>query len=272
MKKIINTLISLFLINGAMAQDIRTLNVLYNHQESTNWCWAACCQSVLAYYGQIIAQCDVAETARVLDYRVVNQYRGPRFGGTYCCNLNNGCNCTNYMDSCTFSAGSISLILKYYGIMKNYSVESPISYDVIKNEINSWRPVVFQWAWVAGGGHFLVIRGYNTSNNLINYIDPNDGYQTMTYQWVVSNSLSSWIKTLVFQTNPSCGHSQSYFSQPITNDITSSETDYIEISSSISNNANVNINFGKECLINNGFGIATGSSLTILPSSTLNCN
>jgi hypothetical protein len=81
-----------------------------------------------------------------------------------------------------------------------------------------------------------------------------------------------WTATLVLTTQPPCGKSDSYCTEPITTSITCAETDYIEISSSINNNVNVDITFGKECILNSGFEIAIGSSLTITPNPILICN
>lgn len=289
MKKIIKTIIFLFLFTSAYAQDRRILDVNMLYQEKSNWCWDASSQMILDYYNISLTQCEIAEIARVIDERnyhihYPNSTSPNHFGTLNCCSTNNYCNKANGLYTTVLSApgskGGVNTILDSLNIA-NSKINSYLSLSNVKNEINSWNPFIIRWGWYGTNqGHAVVCKGYDGNYLYINDPDILDnhpgGSSIKNYDWVVENAGEiyhhQWTSTLVLDTQPSCGHSMSWFTQPITTNISCSETDYIEISSSISNNTNVNISFGKECLLNIGFEIATGSSLSIMPNSTLNCN
>ena len=279
MKKIINIAFILLLSISVKAQDTRILDVSMIYQEQTYWCWAACTQMIFDYYGISLEQCEIAEIARILDY-TYNPY--PRFGGSNCCNPNNGCNRKNSFTNYVFSYGSIQAILDSLSISSS-KIGSNLQLSEIKSEIDAWEPFIIYWKWVnESDGHFVICRGYDTASEKIYINDPlqsssyTGGATIECYDWVISgtgnNNLHQWTSTLVLDTQPSCGNSESYFTGPVTSDVNCSETDYVEMNSSISNSSAVSITFGSECVLSGGFEIATGSSLMITPSSSLNCN
>jgi len=290
MKKIINMIIFLSLIITVNAQDRRILNIDTIYQEETNWCWAACTQMILNYYNISRSQCEIAEIARVIDRR--NYYihhpngQSNYFGSSNCCGLSNHCDQVNKLYTNIYSEpgskGGINTILDSLNISNSY-ISSSLHLSELKNEIDNWNPVILRWGWVGtNDGHFVVVRGYDITLECIYYSDPATtvnypgGANCESYNWIIENIGETyhheWTATMVLNTQPSCGHSKSWFNDPITTNVNCSETDIIELSSSISNNSTVDINFGKECLLNNGFGNAIGSSITIMPVSTLNCN
>ena len=77
----------------------RELNIPSKRQEKTNWCWAACCQMVLQYYGVSKEQTTLAEWVFVLAEnttvplyntvgnrgvnKVLNNFAGTQIGNQY---------------------------------------------------------------------------------------------------------------------------------------------------------------------------------------------
>ncbi|PUB30223.1 hypothetical protein C8K30_102605 [Promicromonospora sp. AC04] len=52
---------------------------------------------------------------------------------------------------------------------------------------------MIRWGWTSGGGHMLVLRGYNTSGNLINYVNPLEStYQVKSIASLQSGSNYTW--------------------------------------------------------------------------------
>jgi len=51
----------------AGALDVQVLAVPRKRQEHSLWCWAACCQMVMHYYGDVsVQQCEMADYVSVL--------------------------------------------------------------------------------------------------------------------------------------------------------------------------------------------------------------
>jgi len=167
--------------------------------------------------------------------------------------------------------GSIEDILLHWSINSSSS-SSELTFAQSQNEIDAGRPFIFRWGWTSGGGHFLVGRGYDTPSNSLYYVNPADGYHIATYDWIVDNSSSDWTHTLSMTSTPSCINANSVFSDPINSDVNYEETNTIEINSTIDNNANVQFKYGNEFIINPGFEIKKGSTITIEPDATLPCD
>ncbi len=163
----------------------KVLDVPPVEQEQSQWCWAGVSASVLAYYGQDIEQCEIAEYTRT-------HATWHDFGPVNCCaDPNQGCNYWNYNSDYT---GSIEQILLNWGVG---SREDPniLSKSEVKDQIDSDRPFIMRWGWASGGGHFLVGRGIE--GNVVYYMDPlpGEGWKIATYDWIVSGANHTWTDT-----------------------------------------------------------------------------
>lgn len=108
------------------------------HQEQTQWCWAATAVSVAHYYqpNSSWTQCEM-----------VNQ----ELGQTTCCE-------DGSTDACNQPHGLGGPLQRAQVL--DHMEGSSVSYDVIGAEIEAGRPLAWRIGWEDGGGHFAVIEGY----------------------------------------------------------------------------------------------------------------
>ena len=64
-KNLIPVLVAVSIILCCSVGQANILNVPQYYQEQTNWCWAGSSQMVIAYYGTSVAQCTIADWARI---------------------------------------------------------------------------------------------------------------------------------------------------------------------------------------------------------------
>jgi hypothetical protein len=108
------------------------------HQEQSQWCWAAVSVSVALYYEPRGAwtQCQMVNLEK---------------GQTSCCQ--NGstpqCNQPNVLDTPLARAAVLDRMT--FG---------SVGYDVMAEHLEAQRPIAWRIAWSGGGGHFAVIEGY----------------------------------------------------------------------------------------------------------------
>jgi hypothetical protein len=145
----------------------KKLPVTLRGQETSMWCWAAAGQMVMQYLGAVnVRQCDEANK---------------EFGRTDCCN-------SPVPDACVH--GGHTEWDKY-----NFDVDyanGALSFAGLKAEIDANRPVEFAWSWTGGGGHVMVVIGYDTANTTVrinNPWPPNVGAEeVLTYSRYVSDT------------------------------------------------------------------------------------
>jgi hypothetical protein len=156
----------------------RYLDIPDVQQEQDQWCWAGCARAVFLYYGQDVAQCTVA------DYN---------WGRADCCTSPTSPACNNW----TYLIPNVQNILSHWSVDSS-ALWSSTSFNTVRSEINSDRPVWVRWGWSGGGGHFVVIRGYNDdSGNKVLYMDPWYGANYLaSYSWVVSGDNHTWTHSL----------------------------------------------------------------------------
>jgi hypothetical protein len=120
------------------------------HPQQTNmWCWAASGQMVMEFLGTLVTQCDEANR---------------RFGHNDCCNSPTPGPCVQ---------GGWPEFGKYGFAFKTTS-NAPLSWDDLRLEVASrGRPFAFSWHWNGGGGHMMVVTGYQTLNGQ-QYVSIND--------------------------------------------------------------------------------------------------
>jgi hypothetical protein len=140
----------------------KSLAFLVQHQNQTNWCWAAVTASIAAYYqNKGWTQC-----------RVVND----RLGQVVCCQDGSSTTCNQpfYLDQALGRVGNLA----------NY-VASPLTMNQIRTEIDANRPIGVRIGWMNGGGHFITVRGYS-DQGVVDVQDPWYGASTVDYVTFVS--------------------------------------------------------------------------------------
>lgn len=153
----------------------RYLDVTAQAQEQDNWCWAATGNSVAAYHGY-------------------GQYSQNQF-----CNMAFGYAVNNDCPNDQATLGNDQRAFRTIGISGGSYVSNTISFSTLTSEINGNRPVMTRIGWSSGGGHMMVLTGYDTSGSTVEYYDPwpaSSRWNTSTYGWYVSNSSFDWTHTL----------------------------------------------------------------------------
>ncbi|HWC22111.1 MAG TPA: papain-like cysteine protease family protein [Flexivirga sp.] len=143
-------------------------------QEQSNWCWAATGNSVAAYFGYDYSQ---------------NQFCDMAFG--YSTNVT----CPN--DQATL--GNDQQAFSTIGINPGRYISGTISYSTLVDQISNNEPVMTRIGWTSGGGHMMVLTGYDQSNSQVQYYDPwpsDSRFNVSTYDWYRSNSQFTWTHTL----------------------------------------------------------------------------
>lgn len=143
-------------IGGAPAVQ-RFLAFALQHQNQTNWCWAAVTSSIAGYFkNQGWPQC-----------RVVNG----GLGQTNCCanGSSQQCNAPWYLDKALTNVGNFA----------NY-VANPLPMAAVRAEIDAGRPIGVRIGWAAGGGHFVTITGYS-GQSVLDIQDPWFGHSSQDF-------------------------------------------------------------------------------------------
>jgi len=143
------------------------INFAMQQQQQTEWCWAAVSSSVSGFYGAPAGpsggpwqQCEV-----------VNYEQGQ----TTCCQ--NGstaqCNVPWYLEKGLNTVGHLA----------GPPTPSAEAFLYVQTEINGGRPVGVRIGWSGGGGHFVVLRGYDDTNGsqLLDVEDPWYGSSIVDY-------------------------------------------------------------------------------------------
>ena len=181
-KTLILVLTALVLLGSSLsAQTI--LQVPERIQEQSQWCWDACSQAIMAYYGTEMSQCDIANWTRVQ----------AGWGDDDCCTNGSGAIC-NQPWYASGHPGAVSAIIAHFGGITSTWHGSVFSQATSNAVLGNWRPYGFRWGWDGGGGHFLVARGFNGDD--IHYMNPGSGYAVGDYDWMVSGGSHTWTETL----------------------------------------------------------------------------
>jgi len=130
-------------------------------QQQTEWCWAAVTSSVDQFFSAAStwSQCTLAND---------------QLQQTSCCT--NGsiaqCNCPWYLER---SLGRVNRLRAY--------IQAAAPFTGVQQEINQGDPVCARIGWAGGGGHFVVIFGYDdsTPTNYVVVADPIWGVSQIPY-------------------------------------------------------------------------------------------
>ena len=196
MKKVLSSVIAVLILSIPFFTyanpDTCILNVPIKGQEQSLWCWAACSQAVLAYYGTNVFQCDIVN---------------------YTCQQRNWCDtcdccsdptdptCCNRVNPGYGLPGTVDDILNHFGSIGSSVFVRCLTVNEIINELcfPHCSPIIILWFYEGGGGHVLVIRGID-DNEMIYYMDPKPvgqgSYHVASYDYMVSSDgHHEWLAT-----------------------------------------------------------------------------
>ena len=161
------------------ANGSNVLSVQLRPQETRMWCWAASAEMIMEFLGSPgISQCSQAQ-----------QY------------LNVTACCVSPTPEACINGGWPQF--EYYGFNASNTEDEALSWEQLTREIDANRPVAFGWHWNSGGGHMVVVCGYQeiggerfvvindpwppeigSGGQLIpydNYVSPSDGWHWRDY-------------------------------------------------------------------------------------------
>jgi hypothetical protein len=132
----------------------RPLKVPHYHQKGDQWCWVACAQMVLRFFGVSRAQCEIATGQ--LQKQCCDGATAPVF-------CDEGC-----------TAEEIDQTFALMGLA-GVRINEPATPGEIEKELfgKNPRPIVAGIKWEQPGGHLIVITGLRTYQN-IRYVRVND--------------------------------------------------------------------------------------------------
>lgn len=180
-----------------------TLSVPYYDQVCPEWCWDASAEMVLAYYG-------VTEGATYADgQKIIATYAsGSLCDPNYLYGSAPGNNskpvvyywATNTCNSVKSYVTNIptpplygdDFVLKHFGNI-NSTPHGALSKTDLQNEINAGRPVLIAISWTGGGGHVVVLIGFDGSVVDINDPWPCDGVLHLPYNTLLSGGAGAYI-------------------------------------------------------------------------------
>ena len=135
----------------------KIINVPQIAQEQSNWCWAACVEMVLRYYGELaVQQCELANEL---------------FSRSECCSEPSSPDCNKPCE--------IENILKLYSRKHIHSkyVDKNVPFSTLQSEIDADRPVeVAFYQRRKQKGHLVIIRGWyiTEAEKFVHVNDPKD--------------------------------------------------------------------------------------------------
>lgn len=139
-------------------------------QEHSNWCWAAATRTIV--------RAETGDTSPPSQCQLVRWGKDsstcPNVTGTFGANISRALLMADVLDVGTVTSGTRT-------------------FSAVRNEIDAGRLVMIRWGWTSGGGHMLVLRGYNTSGSMINYVNPLEStYQVKSHAALSSGSNYTW--------------------------------------------------------------------------------
>ena len=135
------------------------LDFSMQHQQQTNWCWAAVSTSVALFYNPASTwtQCAVANG---------------ELNRNDCCGAGaaGACNVYGFLGSSLTRVGHL-----------DHQTGSTATFAQVQTEVNNGRPLCIRTAWSGGGAHFLAIIGFRILNNMLAVDDPWYGKSDVSY-------------------------------------------------------------------------------------------
>ena len=136
---------------------VKIIDVPQIAQEQTNWCWAACIEMVLCYYG----------TSAVLQCELANEL----FSRSDCCSEPSNPECNK---PCEIE--DISNLYARRNIQSQF-VDENVPFATLQSEIDAARPVeIVFYQRREQRGHLVIVRGWHTieAEEFVHVNDPKD--------------------------------------------------------------------------------------------------
>jgi hypothetical protein len=147
-------------------------------QEQTQWCWAACADMTLDYYGNAgVAQCDFANWL---------------FGQSGCCTIPTSSLCNR-----PCQVQDVSRVYTNWNIQSSL-IQSNVAFSTLESEIIKSRPVEVAYAWTGGGGHVALVIQTSIINNrpVVRVNDPAYGSGGVYYDdLLTAYGMGQWLVT-----------------------------------------------------------------------------
>ncbi len=166
-------------------QQVRTLPFTMDSQQQANWCWAATSKSVSHFYNGASAwtQCTIANA---------------ELNRTDCCTpagASGPCNQYGYLDQALTVTGNLASPV----------VNGATAFTTVQGEVNGGRALGCRIGWFNGGGHFMVIFGWQVTAGTASYVDIGDpiyGNSHITYSAFCNNYRNAGAWTHSYFTKP----------------------------------------------------------------------
>jgi hypothetical protein len=151
------------------------------HQQQSNWCWAATATSVAHYYdaSSTWTQCEVAND---------------QTGRTDCCGAgaSTACNIPEPLDSPLSIVGHL-----------DHMVVAVATFAETQGQLDLGRPLCLRVHWSGGNAHFLAAMGYNAeSGQIVHVDDPIYGPSDVPYTTLVGSYQGNGTWTHSYYTRP----------------------------------------------------------------------
>lgn len=165
------------------AAEALVLAVPQCYQQQSLWCWAACSQAILRFYGVNRTQIQIAAYG-TLGVNSWNWLYG------------------DYDEGDGVTRKGIDMILSHFGSIATERYVRALSQEESMAQINGYKPFVVRWYWDTGGGHFVVARGID--GDTVYLMDPGTetGPTVNVYSWVVKGGGHTWTHSLTMNAPP----------------------------------------------------------------------
>ena len=103
------------------------------------------------------------------------------------------------VDEDALTLGDDQTAFNAMGINPGYYYNGYLSYATVVTEVDAIRPIITRIQWQSGGGHMMVIYGYDKSQNWVYWGNPwpsSARYNWGTWSYYVSNNSFFWTHSL----------------------------------------------------------------------------
>ena len=146
-------------VGSVVSSPWKATGLRIERQAQTQWCWAAVGVGLSSLYDSAMPrrQCEVVSS---------------EFGDDTCCSHGaaNQCNKPWYLDRVLRRLGYLDSIIR-----------GAVSYQKVREEIETGRPVAIRVGWSGGGAHFLAIDAFNDHGETLGIEDSWYGRSEVTF-------------------------------------------------------------------------------------------
>lgn len=143
------------------------LPIAVESQKKSRWCWAALTSAIVQYYkGVGLAQSTIVDNL-LTDFRDDDDDDDDRYSKDDIDNQNINFN--------------LDVALKEVDCFSHWTIGKP-SFERIQFEINQGRPFGVRLEWFRGGAHYVLIKGYDTTDKILIIEDSLHGASRQEYK------------------------------------------------------------------------------------------